>query len=91
LYRSASTNCTTACAIVYKGFEEILFSKQAPVGGTDDVSTLRVGHLRSRGPFPANYKTFNLSPGVMTNDGVLPVSYSIGTVSCSYEDKVAGA
>ena len=80
-----------ACVVVYKGFEEILFPKHAPVGGTDDVSRLRAGHPKRRGPFPANYKKSILSLGVMTGVGTLPPSYSMGTVSCSYGDRVAEA
>ena len=72
------------------GFEEILFPKQAHVGGTHDVSTLRAGHPRSRGPFHINYKTFNLSPGVKTGAGALPPFYSMVTVSCSYGDSGRG-
>jgi len=65
--------------------------KQVPVGGTDDVSTLRTGHRRRRGPFPANYKTFILAPGVMTGVGVLSATYSMDTVSCTDGNRVAEA
>ena len=78
------------CAVVYKGLQEIKFQKQAPIGGTDDVSTLRAGHPRSRGPFHTNYKRFILSPGVMTGGGALPPSYSMSTMSCSYGDTGRG-
>jgi hypothetical protein len=87
---SQPTAPPAACVIVYKGFEEILFPKQAPVGGTVDASTLRAGHPRSRCPFPANYKRSILSQGVTTDVGALPPSYSMGTVSCSYGDSGRG-
>ena len=36
------------------------------------MSTLRAGHPKSRGPFPANYEKSILSLGIMTGVGILP-------------------